>query len=236
MGGYTIYTAIPRRDDDAGRADRMRRMGVATMAEAQDKRGLLDPVVRPIQHGGSVAGPAVTVLMPAGDNLMLHAAIEHLHPGDVLVVTTLAPSVHGVFGELLAEACHYRSVAGVVLDTGVRDTAPIRALGLRVWARAVYAGGALKGEAGYVNVPVTAAGVRVSPGDFVVADDDGVVVVPRTDADAVLSRAEERAAREEETRRRIRGGEISLDLSNLRPVLQSLGVRYENGPYRPPEH
>lgn len=231
VGDYVIHTSIPRSEADGVRASQMARLGVATLAEAQDKRGLLDPAIRPIQQGASVAGPAVTVLMPAGDNLMLHAAIEHLKPGDVLVVTTLAPSLHGVFGELLAEACHYRHIAGVVLDAGIRDTAQIRTLGLPVWARAVYAGGALKGEPGYVNVPVVAAGVSVFPGDYIAADDDGVVVVGRKQVDRVLAAAEDRADREEETRRRLRNGEVSLDLSNLRPVMRSLGIRTVNAPF-----
>jgi 4-hydroxy-4-methyl-2-oxoglutarate aldolase len=231
MADYVVHRTIVREDLDAGRSAELRRLGVATVSEAQARRGLLDPAIRPLKTGLAVAGPAVTVEMPAGDNLMLHAAIELLEAGDMLVVTTWPPSLHGVFGDLLAEACHWRGVAGVVLDAGVRDVAAIRSLGLPVWARAIYAGGAQKHEGGRVNVPVTAGGAAVAPGDFVLADDDGVVCVPRRDVDTVIRRGEERAAREQQTRTRLRAGALSLDLSNLRPVLEQAGVRYVEAPY-----
>lgn len=229
---YVIYRTIVREDADRGRSAELTRLGVATVAEAHARRGLFDAGIRSLVTGMAAAGPAVTVEMPAGDNLMLHAAIELLRPGDMLVVTTWPrSSTHGVFGDLLAEACRWRRISGVVLDAGVRDVAAIRALGLPVWARTVHAGGALKHEGGRVNVPVTAGGAAVGPGDFVLADDDGVVCVPRRDVDAVIRRGAARAAREEETRTRLRAGALSLDLSNLRPVLEQEGVRYVDAPY-----
>lgn len=223
---YYIRAAVRRSPTDADTARQLREFGVATVAESQAKQGLFEAEVRPIQASVAISGPAITVLTPAGDNLMIHAAIEVCQPGDVLVVTTLAPSNHGAFGELLAEACVQRGLAGIILDVGVRDTRAIRTLGLPVWSRAIFAGGTVKTSPGWVNSPIVAAGVPIHPGDFIVADDDGVMAVPRADVQDVLERARARVAREDATRKRIRAGELSVEFYNLRPLLQTLGVAY----------
>ena len=158
---------------------------------------------------------------------MIHAAIAACQPGDILVVATLAPSSHGAFGELLAEACRARGVVGAVLETGVRDTARLRAMEFPVWSRHVSAAGTVKASAGWVNVPIVAGGVTVNPGDFVVADDDGIVVIDRGAVDQVRALATQRAAKEEDTRAKIRRGELSVDFYQLRPLLKKLGVRYD---------
>lgn len=226
MSAYFVRTAIPRSGLDAEISQQFREYGVATVAEAQDKQGLVECDMRPIQMDRVVAGRAVTVLIPAGDNLMIHAAMEVCRPGDILVVSSFAPSIHGAFGELLALACKKRGVAAVVLDVGVRDTQAIRKLGLPVWARAIYAGGTVKNSPGWVNASITLAGVYVSPGDFVVADDDGVVVVPWQSLEKVRDQALTRVAKENETRKKIEAGILSIDFYNLRPLLAQLGVTY----------
>lgn len=199
--------------------------GVATIHEAQKRRGLM-AAIHPAVPGSTLCGPAVTSLNHAGDNLMLHAAIEQCQAGDVLVVATTAPSTHGMFGELLATLCQARGLAGVILDAGVRDVAQIREMGFPVWSRAVSAAGTSKANPGWVNVPVTCGGTIVRPGDIVIGDDDGVVVVPAESARGVLHNAELREQHEAAVRERFRRGELSLDTGNLRPLLESLGVRY----------
>jgi 4-hydroxy-4-methyl-2-oxoglutarate aldolase len=223
---YCVRLSIPRDPGDSEVCRQLREYGVATVAEAQGKRGLCAPELRPIQQGVRIAGTAVTVLCPAGDNLMIHAALEACRPGDVLAVATLAPSVHGAFGELLAEACRVRGVVGAILETGVRDTLEIRERGFPVWARSIYAGGTNKSAPGWVNVPMTLGGVGIAPGDFVVADDDGVVVVSRSRVRDVLDVASRRVAKESDTRAKIERGELSVDFYRLRPLLEQLGVRY----------
>lgn len=200
-------------------------LGVATVHEAYGRRGLLDLAVRPLVPDTRVGGPAVTSLNHAGDNLMLHAALEVCAPGDVLVVATTSPSTHAMLGELVATQCRARGIAAVVLDAGARDSGAIRALRYPVWARAISAAGTTKAHGGAVNVPVACAGVLVHPGDVVVADDDGVVVVAREEAATVLARARERAEREERNRERFARGELSLDVNELRAVLDRLGLR-----------
>jgi 4-hydroxy-4-methyl-2-oxoglutarate aldolase len=200
--------------------------GVSTVHEAMGRTGLLDPVIRPILPGARVAGRAVTVLCQAGDNLMIHAAVEHCRPGDVLVVATMSPSTDGMFGELLASALQARGVAGLVIDAGVRDVADLRAMGFPVWSRAVSAMGTVKASAGSVNVPVVVAGVLVRPGDVIVADDDGVVVVGLGSADRVVEFARQRIADEADKRERFRRGELTVDVMNLRGLLETLGVQY----------
>ncbi len=180
--------------------------------------------MRPISAGARVAGSAVTVLCAPGDNLMIDAAIAVVQPGDVLVVTTFSESTDGMFGELLAESCRAHGVAGLVIDAGVRDTVEITALGFPVWARAISAQGTVKTTAGSVNVPVVCAGAAVAPGDVIVGDADGVVVVPRESAPAVVAAANQRVAREERNRARLRAGELGLDLYGLRDVLAKRGV------------
>ncbi len=226
MSQYYVRKSITRSPDDRELAKRYAEFGVATVAEAQGKQGIMDHRIRPIQTDQAVAGRAVTVVTPAGDNLMIHAAIEVCQPGDILVVSSLAPSIHGAFGELLATACQKRGVAGVILDLGVRDTAAIRRMELPVWARAVYTGGTVKNSPGRVNGPIVCGGATVSPGDFIVADDDGVVVVASQDLESVRASAEKRVEKEQQTRRKIEAGELSVDFYNLRPLLSDLGVDY----------
>jgi 4-hydroxy-4-methyl-2-oxoglutarate aldolase len=218
----TIVRTIARADaEDIRRLDAA---GVATIHEAQGRTGLLRPYMRPVYASARVAGSAVTVLCGAGDNLMIHAAIAVVQPGDVLVVSTLEESTHGMFGELLAESCRAHGVAGLVIDAGVRDITEITALGFPVWSRAVSAQGTSKTIAGSVNVPIVCAGASVAPGDVVVGDADGVVVVPRERAGAVVTAVDERLAKEERTRARLKAGELGLDIYGLRDVLAQRGV------------
>jgi 4-hydroxy-4-methyl-2-oxoglutarate aldolase len=200
--------------------------GVATIHEAAGRTGLMSPSIRPIQDGTRIGGPAVTVLCPPGDNMMIHAAVELVQPGDVLVVATTSRSTDGMFGELLATSLRNHGCAGLVIDAGVRDVAELRAMAFPVWSVAIHAQGTVKASAGSVNVPVVCAGVQVEPGDVVVADDDGVVVVPRSRAADVLDAADDRLAKETDTRRRLETGELGLDFYGLRNKLEALGVRW----------
>ena len=202
--------------------------GVAAVHEAQGKTGLLAPYMRPVDAGARVAGSAVTVLCGAGDNLMLHASLAVVQPGDVLVVATDAESTHGMFGDLLAESCRARGVAGLVIDAGVRDVAEIARLGFPVWSKAISAQGTTKALAGTVNLPIVCAGATVHPGDVVVGDADGVVIVPRHTAGTVVAAADTRLAREDDTRARLRAGELGLDIYGLRQVLAERGVLWKD--------
>jgi 4-hydroxy-4-methyl-2-oxoglutarate aldolase len=218
----TIVRTIARADQ--ADISRLRAAGVATVHEAQGRSGLLRPYMRPIYPAARVAGSAVTVLCGAGDNLMLHAALAVVQRGDVLVVATISESTDGMFGELLAQSCMAHGVAGLVIDAGVRDTTEITALGFPVWSKAVSAQGTSKTIAGSVNVPVVCAGASVSPGDVIVGDADGVVVVPRDSAKAVVGAADQRLAKEDLTRERLKAGELGLDMYGLRDVLAQRGV------------
>lgn len=200
--------------------------GVATAHEASGRTGLLDPGVRPIQDGARIAGSAVTVSCPPGDNMMIHAAVEVVQPGDVLVVTTTSPSTDGMFGELLATTLRTRGCRGLVIDAGVRDVAELRQMGFPVWSRAIHAQGTVKATAGAVNIPIAFGETPVEPGDVVVADDDGVAVVRRERAQDVLEACNERIEREMTTRRRLENGELGLDIYGLRTKLDELGVRW----------
>ena len=203
--------------------------GVSTVHEARGRRGAFGTGIRPIQEGARIAGPAVTVSCQPGDNLMVHAAVEVCQPGDVLVVATTSPSTDGMLGELLATSLAAHGVVGAVIDGGVRDVADLRDMRFPVWARAISPQGTVKATAGSVNVPIVCGGQPVHPGDVVVADDDGVVVVPREDADTVLAAARERAANEATKRARLSQGELSMDMYGLRDLLDRLGVGYEDG-------
>lgn len=208
--------------------DELAEVGTATVHEAMGRRGFLGPELRPIQQGVAIAGSAVTVSCHPGDNLMVHAAVEMCEAGDVLVVTTTAPSTHGMFGDLLATSLMARGVRGLIIDAGVRDTRDLRKMGFPVWARHVSCEGTVKATPGSVNVQVVLAGQLVDAGDVICADDDGVVVVKRAEAAWALDRSKERLDREAEVRDRLAAGELGLDIYGLRSVLVDLGVQFED--------
>jgi 4-hydroxy-4-methyl-2-oxoglutarate aldolase len=200
--------------------------GVATAHEAQGRAGLTKPYLRPVWTPVTIAGSAVTVLAHPGDNWMLHVAVELCKPGDTLVVALSADNEDGMFGELLATSLQSRGVVGLVIDAGVRDTAALREMRFPVWSRAVSARGTVKATLGAVNVPVVVAGVAVSPGDVVVADDDGVVFVPRRDAPSVADACDARRAKEDKVRDQLRNGALGLDIYAMRKKLEEQGLEY----------
>jgi 4-hydroxy-4-methyl-2-oxoglutarate aldolase len=204
--------------------DALAAYGTATVHEAIGRRGFLGPDLRPIQDGISITGSAVTVSCHAGDNLMVHAAVEICMPGDILVVTTTAPSTHGMVGELLATSLVARGVRGLVIGAGVRDMGELRAMQFPVWARCVSCEGTVKASPGSVNIAVVLGGQVVEPGDVIRADDDGVVVVPRSEAARAVALARARTDRETATRERLAAGELGLDIYGLRATLAALGV------------
>ena len=212
-----IVTGVARAD--LAVVDDLAELGVATVHEAIGRAGCLGPSLRPIQDGSRVGGTAVTALCWPGDNLMIHAAAEQCQAGDLLVVTTASPSTDGMFGELLATSLAVRGVRGLVIEAGVRDVAELRAMGFPVWSAAVSAPGA-------VNVPVSVGGQIIRPGDAIIADDDGVVCVPRGDVSQALAAAQARVARETQTRQALADGQLGLDLYGLRDKLAARGVRY----------
>lgn len=221
---HQVVRNIRRADPEVVRA--LGELGVATVHEAQGRMGLMKPYLRPIYPSARAAGTAVTVTSHPGDNLMIHAAMEVCKRGDILVVTTTSESTDGMFGELLGVSCEARGVVGLIIDAGVRDTAELTAMGFPVWAKAISAQGTVKSTAGSVNVPVVCAGMAVHPGDVVVADADGVVVVARAQAAEVASAGRDRIAKEEKTRERLRNGELGVDFYGLRDKLKQLGVIY----------
>ncbi|HZN73540.1 MAG TPA: 4-carboxy-4-hydroxy-2-oxoadipate aldolase/oxaloacetate decarboxylase [Micromonosporaceae bacterium] len=227
MSPYVVVRNVVRPDASvlAGLAE----LGVSTVHEADHRRGALDPAIRPIQSGARIAGPAVTVSCAPGDNLMVHAAVETCRPGDILIVTTTSPSTDGMIGELLATSLRAHGVIGIVTAAGIRDVAELRAMEFPVWARAINPQGTVKASPGSVNVPVVCGRQIVHPGDAIVADDDGVVVVARDRCAEVLEASRARAANEDAKRTKLAAGELGVDMYGLREKLAELGVTYVDG-------
>ena len=215
---------------DAVAVGSLGRLGVATVHEAQGRTGLMQPYMRPLWRGARIAGSAVTALCHPGDNWMIHVAVEVLSPGDVLVVACSSECTEGGFGELLATSLKARGAKGVVLDIGCRDAHEISAMQFPVWSRAISAKGTVKATIGSVNAPVVCAGIQVNPGDVVVADDDGVVIVRRAEAQTVVKAGEEREKKEAASRARLEKGELGLDIYGMRKALEDKGLKYVDGP------